>query len=142
MQDAFASTWELNPQRSAFDRNHRPRAGTMTIEVTAEGGYLLTAEGVNEKGEKCSERPSLLIPDGQDHPVPDFPGLVSRVHKPDAHTITAEVRRQDGSLAGGGTYTLSPDGAVLTAVNFGFDSQLREFRQTIVWDRRQIQPEN
>ena len=58
MQNPLIGTWKLNPQRSEFDPNHRPSAATMTFNLTPEGDYLLSAEGLNEKGEKCSERPA------------------------------------------------------------------------------------
>ena len=51
MQDLFVGTWILNVEKSEFDANHRPRAGTMVVELDAEGYYLQTAEGIIEKGE-------------------------------------------------------------------------------------------
>jgi hypothetical protein len=136
MQDPLIGNWKLNPARSEFDPNHRPKAGTMVLELTSEGHYALTAEGVTEKGEKCKERPTTFIPDGKEHPVPDFPGLISIVTRPEPNTLAAEVRREDGSVVGGGTYVVSPDGKILTATNFGYDSQLRQFKQKTVWDRQ------
>jgi hypothetical protein len=132
--DPFNGTWRLNPGQSAFDPNHRPRTATMVIEQSG-AATLIKAEGINEKGEPVTERPQEIIADGQPHPVPGFPGLVIVATQPDARTLHSEVRREDGSIAGGGTYTLSTDGRSLRAVNFGFDSQLREFRQQTVWDR-------
>ena len=38
-------------------------------------------------------------------------------------------------IFGGGTYVVSADGKSLTATNFGWDSQLRQFEQRTVWDR-------
>lgn len=137
MQDRLIGTWKLNPDRSEFDPNHRPSEGIMVLELTPEGHYALTAEGVTEKGEKCTERPAKLIPDGKEHPVPDFPGLISIVTRPDLNTLAAEVRREDGSVVGGGTYVVSPEGNLLTATNFGYDTQLRQFTQKTVWDRQQ-----
>lgn len=136
MQHPLIGTWKLNPGRSEFDLNHRPSAGTMILELTPEGHYALTAEGVTESGEECTERPTKFIPDGKEHPVPDFPGLVSVVTRPDPNTLIAEVRREDGSVVGGGTYVVSPDGRSLTATNFGYDTQLRQFQQKTVWDRQ------
>ena len=77
MPDPLVGTWKLNPGRSEFDPNHQPSAGTMILELTPDGHYALTAEGVTERGEKCTNRPAKLIPDGKEHPVPDFPGLLS-----------------------------------------------------------------
>jgi hypothetical protein len=136
MQDLLIGTWKLNPERSEFDPNHRPSAGTMIIELTPEGHYALTAEGVNEKGEKCKERPTKLIPDGKEHAVPDFPGLINIVTRTDPNTLAAEVRREHGSVVGGGTSVVLPDGNSLTATNFGYDTQLRQFKQKTVWERQ------
>jgi hypothetical protein len=136
MQDAFVGTWTLNVEESEFDANHRPRAGTMVFDLDAEGYYLKKAEGINEQGEKCEERPVRFIADGKEHPVPDFPGLKYISTRPDPNTITGEARREDGSVVGGSTTVVSADGKSLTVTNFGYDSQLRQFRQRTVWDRQ------
>jgi hypothetical protein len=135
MQDPFVGTWKLNPARSQFDPNHRPSEGTMLWELDAAGFYVMRAEGVNAKGEKVSERPQTMIPDGRPHPIPDFPGLTTVTSRPDPRTIRAEARREDGSIAGEGTYVVSGDGASLTATAAGFDTQLRRFETRTVWDR-------
>jgi hypothetical protein len=136
MTDPFIGTWTLNPAKSTFDPNHRPAAATMRWDLEADGAYLMTAEGVNAKQEPVSERAQRFVADGRPVPVPDFPGLVAITTRPDARTIRAEVRREDGSIAGGGTYVVDDDGATMTATTAGFDSQLRRFEQRTVWDRR------
>ena len=136
MQDPFVGTWKLNVGKSEFDPNHRPTAGTMTVEIDAEGFYLQKAEGFNAKGEKVVERPMRFMPDGNPHPVPDFPGLTYVATRLDPNTLTTEARREDGSVVGGATTVVSEDGASKTVTNFGFDAQLRQFRQTTVWDRQ------
>ena len=136
MQDLFVGTWILNVEKSEFDANHRPRAGTMVVELDAEGYYLQTAEGINEKGEKAAERPMRFIPDGKPHPIPDFPGLKYVTTQPDANTMTGEVTREDGSIVGGSTTVVSPDGKSKTVSNFGYDSQLRQFKLKTVWDKQ------
>ena len=136
MQDPFTGAWKLNPGKSDFDANHRPAAATMTFELDAEGRYLMTAEGSKGNGETVKERPTRMIPDGKPYPVPDFPGLSAVCTRPDSRTLHAEARREDGSTVGGGTYTVSADGASLTAENFGYDTQLRQFKQRTVWDRQ------
>jgi hypothetical protein len=50
MQDPFIGTWTLNVEKSQFDANHRPQAGTIVLEVDQEGYYLQKSEGINEKG--------------------------------------------------------------------------------------------
>jgi len=135
MQDPFVGTWKLNTAQSQFDANHHPSAGTMVFELDAEGHYLMKAEGAKANGEKVAERPQRFIPDGKPHPIPDFPGLVAVATRLDANTLTGEARREDGTVVGGGTFVVSADGKSLTATNFGFDSQLRQFKQSTVWDR-------
>lgn len=135
MQDPFVGTWTLNVEKSEFDANHRPRAGTMVVELDAEGYYLQKAEGINEKGEKVAERPQRLLPDGKEHAIPDFPGLSYVATRPDPNTMTTEARREDGSVVGGGTAVVSADGKSKTVTNFGYDTQLRQFKMKTVWDR-------
>ena len=135
MHDPFVGTWKLNPPRSQFDRNHRPAGGTMRFAIDDEGAYLLEAEGVNERGEPCREPPQRMCPDGQPYPVPGMPGLVCVTSRLDGSTLQAQVKREDGSIAGEGRYIVATDGATLTAVTAGFDSQLRRFEQRTVWDR-------
>jgi hypothetical protein len=136
MQDPFVGTWKLNVEKSEFDANHRPTAGTMVFELDAQGHYLMTAEGRNDKGEKVAERPTRFTPDGKEHAIPDFPGLNTVHTRPDPNTIAVEARRADGSVVGGGTYVVSPDGKSLTATTSGWDSQLRQFKLRTVWDRK------
>jgi len=136
MQDPFLGTWKLNVEKSEFDGNHRPAAGTLVFELDAQGYYLLRAEGQNAKGEKVQERPTRFILDGKEHAVPDFPSLRAVATLPGPNMIECEVRREDGSVAGGGTYVVSTGGKSLTASNFGWDSQLRQFKQCTVWDRQ------
>ena len=136
MNDPFVGTWELNPAKSAFDANHRPSQATMHFELSADGAYLMKAEGVSQKGERVAERPVTMVLDGRPHAVPDFPGLSALTTRPDPCTIRAECRREDGSLVGEGTYVVSADGKSLTATTAGFDTQLRRFETTTVWEKR------
>jgi hypothetical protein len=133
--DPFVGTWKLNREKSEFSPHHQPSEATMTLSLNAEGHYLLSAEGVNAKGERVSERPQVFVLDGLPHPVPDLAGLTTVCSRPDARTLRAEARREDGSIAGQGVFQVSPDGRSLTATNSGFDSQLREFRQKTLWER-------
>ena len=133
--EPLAGSWTLNTRASAFDTSHGSQIGLMQIAVDRNGWIVMTVDGVNEKGDRIVERPTRLIPDGRDYPVPDFPGLVVRTTRLDAHSVRSECRRQDGSIVGAGTFTVSIDGHSLTATTSGWDSPLREFRQTTHWDR-------
>jgi hypothetical protein len=135
MQDPFVGTWKLNPGRSQFDPNHRPTSATMRWQLEGDGGYLLLAEGTNERGEPCAEKPQKLFPDGRPYPVDGLPGLNCITKRIDATTLLAEVKREDQSIAGEGRYAVAEDGASMTATTAGFDSQLRRFEMRTVWYR-------
>ncbi|HTP35533.1 MAG TPA: hypothetical protein VMJ75_25320 [Candidatus Acidoferrales bacterium] len=135
MQDPFVGTWKLNVEKSAFDANHRPSAGTMVFERDAQGCYLMKAEGLNGQGQKVAERPQRFVPDGHPQPIPDLPGLVAVTTQPVPNKLQSAARREDGSIAGEGTYEVSEDGKTLTASAAGFDTQLRRFEVRTVWDR-------
>lgn len=135
MSDPFVGTWTLNQGRSAFDPNHQPRQATMRWELDPDGSYLLVAEGVDAKGNRCEEKPQRMRPDGVAYPVDGFPGLMSVTTRPTPNTIRAEAKREDGSLAGEGTYAVADDRRTMTATTKGLDSQLRPFTQQTVWDR-------
>jgi hypothetical protein len=135
MHDPFAGTWELNTSRSVFDPNHRPSRATMRWQLEQDGAYLMFAQGVDDKGQEATEKPQRLVPDGLGYPVENLPGLRCVTSRPDPHTIRAELQREDGSLAGEGTYVVADDGRTITATTSGFDSQLRRFVMKTVWDR-------
>jgi hypothetical protein len=135
MSDPFVGTWTLNPMRSAFDANHKPSQATMRWDLEGEGTYVLFAAGLDAKGNPCEEKPQRLRADGVAYAIDGLPGLLSVTTRPDRNTIRAEARREDGSLAGEGTYAVADDGQTMTATTRGFDSQLRPFTQQTVWDR-------
>jgi len=135
VNDPFVGKWSLNTTQSTFDANHQPAEAAMTWELDADGAYLLLAEGVNAKGERCTEKPQRLRPDGVAYPVEGLPGLTSVTTRLNANTIRAAAKREDGSLAGEGTYVVAADGKTMVASTTGFDSQLREFTMKTIWDR-------
>ena len=135
MNDLFGGAWTLNTAESTFDPNHRPTEARMTWRLDEDGSYLLLAEGVDAKGTRAAEKPQRLFPDGKPYAVDNLPGLTSVTTRPSPNTIRAEARREDGSLAGEGTYIVAADGKTMTATTSGFDSQLRQFTMRTVWDR-------
>jgi len=76
-----------------------------------------------------------LRPDGVAYPVEGLPGLTSVTTRPNPNTIRTEAKREDGSLAGEGTYVVAADGRTMMASTRGFDSQLRQFTMKTMWDR-------
>src|SRR5215472_9517898 len=103
MQDALIGTWKLNPDKSEFDPNHRPLAGTMVLEMTPEGHYALTAEGVTEKRREMQAETHKAHPRWQG-------ASSSRVSRPDqcSHSSGPEHARCGGAqrrrLGGGWRY--------------------------------------
>jgi hypothetical protein len=136
MQHPVLGTWILNVEKSAFDANHRPRAGTLTFALNEAGDIVQKAVGLNEKGEEYAEPPQTFFLDGKPHPIPGLPGLTTIASWPDERTLQAEARREDGTLVGKGVFTVSAGGATMTAVTSGWDSQLRPFQMHTVWDRK------
>ena len=64
-EDPFDGTWQLNPEKSHFDPNHRPSNATMRWECTSDG-YTMTAEGIAGDGSIVREKPSTFVPDGKE----------------------------------------------------------------------------
>jgi len=135
MDDRFVGTWTLDPSRSELDANHKPTEARMTWQLEPGGAYVLLAEGVDAKGNRCTEKPQRMRPDGVAYPVEGLPGLMSITTRPNPNTIRAEAKRDDGSIAGEGTYVVADDGITMIATTKGFDSQLRPFTMRTVWHR-------
>jgi len=135
MENPFIGTWILNLEKSQFDADHRPAGGKMIFELGPEGRLLMTAEGIGGNGAKVAERPQEFVPDGIVRPLDGLPGLSSVCRSPNASTLEAEARRDDGMVVGKGVYAVSADGKTLTATTSGVDSQLRQFEIRTVWDR-------
>ena len=69
MQDPFVGTWKLNVEKSEFDANHRPTAGTMVFELDAAGPLSDDGAGAEtprarkwRNGQRSSSRMAKSIP--------------------------------------------------------------------------------
>jgi hypothetical protein len=133
MSDIFVGTWKLNVEKSEFDPKHVPTAGTLVFERESEGCYLMRAQGVNSAGEKVAERPQRYILDGQEHPIPDIPGLTAFSSSPDPSTLVTEGR-MNGKVVGHSTSTVSADGQTLSATASGMGVN-GPFKTRAVFDR-------
>jgi len=134
MQDPFVGTWTLNLGKSELDPSYVAKAGTVVFDRDPGGGYLMTAEGVTQAGERVAERPQRFILDGQEHPVPEAPGVTAVATRPDANTLAAEAR-MNGAIVGQARYTVSPDGQTLTAIATGTGTK-GAFQTRAVFDRQ------
>ena len=134
MQDPFVGTWTLNLGQSELDPSYVARAGTVAFERDSESGYLMKAEGVTQAGERVAERPQRFILDGQEHAVPEAPGVTAVATRPDPNTLAAEAR-MNGAIVGQARYTVSPDGQTLTAIATGTGTK-GAFQTRAVFDRQ------
>lgn len=134
MPDPFVGSWTLNLEKSELDPSYVAAAGTVVFETDSESGYLMKAEGVTQAGERVAERPQRFILDGQEHPVPEAPGVTAVATRPDPNTLTAEAR-MNGAIVGQARYTVSPDGQTLTAIATGTGTK-GPFQTRAVFDRR------
>jgi hypothetical protein len=91
----------------------------MTWELDADGAYVLLAEGVDAKGNRCKEKLQRLRPVGVSCPVEGLPGLTCVTTRPNRNATRAEAKREDGSLAGEGAYTVADDGTTMVASTKG-----------------------
>ena len=103
----------------------------MRFEITGDS-VLLTFGGVNASG-KTEAGTRAICADGQGHPEPAAPGLVT-TGTIDERSLEVTATK-DGAVVGRGRYEVSEDGAEMTATMSGLDASGREFEQVIVFDR-------
>jgi hypothetical protein len=99
----------------------------------ADAGYLLLAEGTNEQGAPCREKPQRLLPDGKPYPVENMPGLTCVMTESEHDSRRSEKGRRLGRRRR--HRVLADDAKTMVATTSGFDSQLRQFKMHTVWDR-------
>jgi len=104
------------------------------VQNSARIASSLRPDGVCD-GKHVEEQPQRFILDGREHPVPGAPEVAVVSTLPDPNTLRATARRGDRTV-GEGSYTVSADGATLTATVRGIDAQQRPFQTTVVWDRQ------
>jgi hypothetical protein len=104
----------------------------MTIAVSGDVVSLRHA-GVNMAGKEESGTTELRA-DGQEHPVPQAPGIVVATWWASPHVLETEARK-DGQVVGKGAYAVSDDGKSLSATVAGIDAAGAPFEQVIVFDR-------
>ena len=74
MSNPFVGTWTANLEKSRRHANHQFQSATMTFEMKGES-VSMTHAGINMAG-KHESGTSELRPDGQEHPIPQAPGVV------------------------------------------------------------------
>jgi hypothetical protein len=128
----LTGTWNANLEKSRRHANHQFRSATMTIAVSGDVVSLRHA-GVNMAGKEESGTTELRA-DGQEHPVPQAPGIVVATWWASPHVLETEARK-DGQVVGKGAYAVSDDGKSLSATVAGIDAAGAPFEQVIVFDR-------
>ena len=132
MSNPFVGTWTANLEKSRRHANHQFQSATMTFEMKGES-VSMTHAGINMAG-KHESGTSELRPDGQEHPIPQAPGVVVVTRWVGSHVLETEGLK-DGRSIGKGTYAVSEDGQTLTATVGGTDGAGAKFEQVIVFDR-------
>jgi hypothetical protein len=129
----FSGTWVANIAKSKRHPKHLFLSATMEFTV-AGNTVTLKHGGVNAGGQQESGT-VVLQADGQEHPIPEAPGVtvVTRWAGPRVlHTIGKSADAQVGEQ----TYEVSTDGRTLTAKVSGVDASGAPFDQVIVFDRK------
>lgn len=107
MANPFIGKWTANIAKSSRHANHQFQSATMTFEMTGES-VSMTHAGVNMAG-KHESGTSVLQPDGQEHPIPQAPGVVVVTRWVGTHVLETEGLK-DGQSVGKGTSAVSEDG--------------------------------
>jgi hypothetical protein len=131
---ALSGTWIANVEQSKRDPNHQFERATIRFDVLGTD-VSMAYGGINASGRHEQGGPTIHA-DGQEHPIPEAPGVVSigtlgpRVF----HTIASK----DGVVVGRGAYEVAPEGETMTATVSGVDGGGRTFEQVIVFDREPL----
>ena len=128
----LAGAWTANIAKSRRHPNHLFQSSTMRFDVS-ENVVVLAYAGVNMAGKQESATQTLQV-DGVEYPIAQAPGVISRCRWIGSRTLET-IGKKDGVVLGQGTYTVSEDGATLTATISGIDGQGASFEQVIVFDR-------
>ena len=128
----LVGTWVANVEKSHRHANHQFQSAMLGIEVSGDV-VTLTHGGVNMSG-KHESGTTVLHADGQEHPIPQAPGVGVVTRWVGTHAVESEAWK-DGRPAGKGTYAVSEDGRTLTATVEGTDAAGKPFEQVIVFDR-------
>ena len=131
MTHPLTGTWTANLEKSRRHANHQFHQATMRIEV-AGTDVRIAYGGVNASG-KDEGGTQTIQADGQPHPHPQVPGLVT-TGTLDGRSVRVEARQAE-QVVGGGVYEVSEDGGTMTATVSGIDASGKAFDQVIVFDR-------
>ena len=128
---ALSGTWIANIAQSRRDPNHQFERATIRFDVGGDT-VSLTYGGVNASG-RHEQGGQTLKADGQEHPIPEAPGVVctTTLERRVLHTVA----RKDDVVVGRAAYEVAEDGNSMTATVSGVDGSGRSFEQVIVFDR-------
>lgn len=130
----FAGTWVVNLAKSRRNLNHPFQSLTLKFAVVGNT-VTITHGGFNTKGQKESGT-LVLEADGEEHPVPEQPGIVVVTSWSGPRRLHA-VEKELGATVGESRYEVSADGKTLTATMSGTDAFGSPFYEVNVYDRKQ-----
>lgn len=129
----FAGTWVENIAKSKRHPNHQSQSATLEFAVVGNT-VTITHCGVNARGQKESST-VVLEADGQEHPVPEQPGIVVVTSWSGPRLLRA-VEEEVGAQVGETEYEVSTDGKTLSTTVSGTDVSGSPFYQVVVYDRK------
>ena len=124
----FVGDWTANLSKSKLNPNYRIQGATLQFVVAGDTVTIISST-VNAAGQE-QHGTDTFITDGEEHPIPRSPGVVTVVRWISTH-ILETVAKKDGKIAATGTYEVSADGKTLTARMVTAD-----FEQVVVFERR------
>lgn len=129
----FAGKWVANLAKSKRHPNHQFQSAT--LQFTVAGNTVTLAHGGVNAGGQHESGTVVLEADGQEHPVPQQPGIVVVTSWSGPRRLHI-VATKAGATVGESVYEVSGDGQTLTATVSGTDGSGAPFEQVIVFDRK------
>ena len=131
-QASFAGTWELDRFKSVYEpAATQPQRRVLTLEVKADD---IVSRAQTWRGDAVNEVVITAKLDGKEYPVPNQPATVT--FKRSNPTTIVRTAMLSGKLSETQTWTVSPDGKVLTITSEGTDAQGTPIKSKQHYDRK------
>ena len=131
-QASFAGTWELDRFKSVYEpATTQPQRRVLTLETKGED---IVSKAQTWRGDAVNEVTITAKLDGKEYPVPNQPATVA--FKRSNPTTIVRTAHLNGKLSETQTWTVSPDGKVLTITSEGTDAQGTAIKSKQHYDKK------
>jgi hypothetical protein len=131
-QASFAGTWELDRFKSVYEpAATQPQRRVLTLEVKGDD---IVSKASTWRGDAVNDVTITAKLDGREYPVPNQPATVT-FKRSNATTLVRQAMI-GGKLSETQTWTLSPDGKVLTITAEGTDAAGTPIKSKQHYDRK------